>query len=219
MAKKTKESSLTATEQEYQLEYGGLPKTQDELLSYIEENYHIDPDKLQHLIDDIKAIQWRSIHLEMDLVPKPTPRPRMSTSGFHFYVKNAAENRKLIRKYIERNIIYTRAEIDIKAYVPTPRSSMTNLEIYLAEAGLIAPMKDPDVDNLMKTYLDMAQGHLLLNDNVVTRGTLEKFFSLKPRLVIDIRYQDRFDSKYNKRRVENSKKYQDMIQEYGATDY
>ncbi len=219
MANGTKESSLTATEIEYQMQYGGLPKTQEDLLAFIEENFRLDPKKLQEAVDRVERLQWREIHLEMDLVPTPSPRPRMSTSGFHFYVKHAAENQKLIKKYIERHIIYTRAEVSIKAYLPTPVSSMSKVEVYLAEKGLIAPMKDPDVDNLMKTYLDMIQGHLLLNDNVITKGTLEKFFSLKPRLVLDIRYQDTFDSKYNQRRTETSKKYKDMIQKYGATDY
>ena len=86
---------------------------------------------------------------------------------------------------------------------------MNNVEINLAEQGKIVPVGTSDVDNLMKTYLDMIQGHLLLNDNIVTRGTLEKFYSLKPRLEIKIRYQTDFDSRYNERRITHSKSYQE----------
>lgn len=209
MPKCTKEDNLTKPELEYQMQYGGIPSTQEEILAYIEENFRINPAKLQETIDHIKEIQWETIDFSMKIVPKPSPRPRLSKQGYHFYVKGAADNKKAIAKYVKRHIICTRTEIDIRAYLPTPVSSMSNVEIYLAEAGMISPVGGSDVDNLMKTYLDMIQGHLLLNDNIVTKGTLEKFYSLKPRLEITIRYQTDFDSKFNRRKVTSSKSYKD----------
>lgn len=203
------EDGMTKEELEYQMLYGGIPNTQEEILDYIEEHFRINPKRLQEMIDQVKAIQWETIEFSMKIVPKPSPRPRLSNKGYHFYVKGAADNKKAIKKYIDRHIIYTRTEIDIRTYLPTPVSSMSNVEIYMAEAGLIYPVGGSDVDNLMKTYLDMIQGHLLLNDNIVTRGTLEKFYSLKPRLEIRIRYQTDFDSKYNRRKVTSTKSYKD----------
>jgi len=55
----------------------------------------------------------------------------------------------------------------------------------------------------------MIQGHLLLNDNIVTLGMLEKFYSVKPRLRIEIRYQSDFDSRYNEKRLTNTKTFKD----------
>ena len=207
------ENNLTRDELEYQMRYGGIPSTQEEILTYIENNFRINPRKLQEAVERLNEITWETINFSMKIVPKPSPRPRLSKSGFHFYVKGAADNKKKIAKYIERHIIYTRTEISIKAYLPTPISSMSNIEIYMADAGLISPIGGSDVDNLMKTYLDMIQGHLLLNDNIVTKGTLEKAYSLKPRLDISIRYQTSFDSKFNQRKVTSSKAFKEEFKD------
>jgi len=70
-------------------------------------------------------------------------------------------------------------------------------------------------DNLGKTYSDMVQGILLLNDNIITSGTVEKFFSVKPRVRINIKYQLGFDSKFNKRKILHSTSYKKAV-EMGA---
>lgn len=197
---------ITHQEEEYLLKYGALPSAEEELLSYVLEKYPFSSAAFEKAVSRIDELRWESIDFVLYLVPTPTPRPR--SNGHHFYVKGAAENKKIIKRYIEQHIIATRAEIDIEAYLPTPTSRLTNAEIYLAEKKLIYPVGSYDVDNMMKTYLDMIQGHLLVNDCIVTRGLLEKFFSVKPRLHITIRYQTGYDSRYNERRITSSKLYQ-----------
>lgn len=204
MAKKNK---LTIQEQEYLLKYGDIPSDPEKLAEYVLEHYPINEKTLQKTMDRIESIEWKEVNFILYLIPTPTPRPRYD--GNHFYVKGAAANKKLIKKFIERNIIYTRCEISIEAYLPTPTSTMTNAEVYLAEKKLIYPIGSADVDNLMKTYLDMIQGHLLINDNIVTMGHLEKFYSVKPRLSIHIRYQSGFDSRYNERRIKQTKAFKE----------
>jgi hypothetical protein len=66
-------------------------------------------------------------------------------------------------------------------------------------------------DNLGKTYSDMIQDILLLNDNIVNPGKVEKYFSLKPRVEIYIKYQDGFDSNFNRKKITNSTQYVNMI--------
>ena len=39
----------------------------------------------------------------------------------------------------------------------------------------------------------------------------DKYYSIKPRIEIEIRYQTSFDSKFNQRKTENTKKYKDLI--------
>ena len=68
-------------------------------------------------------------------------------------------------------------------------------------------------DNLGKTYSDMIQDILLLNDNIVNPGRVEKYFSLKPRVEIYIKYQDGFDSNFNRKKITNSTQYLNMINE------
>lgn len=210
MSKKARRT-LSKLEEEYNLKYGGIPSDEESLLSYVSEHYPTIPKKLQEGEERARSLRWKKVEFVLFLVPTPTPRPRYD--GNHFYVKGAAQNKKLIKKFIEKNILYTRTEIYIQAYLPTPISSMSNMEINLAERKLIYPVGTSDVDNLMKTYLDMIQGHLLVNDNIVTLGQLEKFYSVKPRLEVKIRYQTGFDSKFNERRVTHSKAYLDEFGE------
>lgn len=209
---KKKRRTLSAQEEEYLLKYGDIPSDPNKIAEYVLEKYPINPKTLKKYMDQIESLEWKTVEFILYLIPTPTPRPRYD--GNHFYVKGAAQNKKLIKKYIERNIISTRCEITIEAYLPTPTSAMNNTEIYLAEKGLISPLNTADVDNLMKTYLDMIQGHLLVNDNLVTMGHLEKFFSVKPRLYIKIRYQNGYDSKFNERRVTHTKFYKKEVLDY-----
>lgn len=202
MAKKNRRDPI---EEEYLLKYGDIPSDEEARLKYILDKYSFNEKSLDKAITRLDSVDWKSVDFTLYLIPMPTPRPRYD--GNHFYVKGAARNKRLIKRFIERNIIFTRCEIYIEAYLPTPTSLMSNAEIYLAEIKRIYPVGLADVDNLMKTYMDMIQGHLLLNDNIVTLGHLEKFYSVKPRLVIHIRYQDGFDSHFNEKRVTNTTAY------------
>lgn len=195
------------------MKYGALPNDAEELLNYVKQRYPTSQKRYDAAIDRICALEWRTMEFVLYLVPTPTPRPRYD--GNHFFVKGAAQNKRLIKRLIERHIVSTRVEIDIQAFLPTPTSRLSNAEIYLAEARMIYPVGASDVDNLMKTYMDMIQGHLLLNDCIVTRGLLEKFYSIKPRLEITLRYQTGYDCRYNEERIKHSKAY---VAEYGAPE-
>lgn len=198
------------------MKYGALPNNAEELLQYVKNRYPASAQRYDAALERIGTLEWKTMEFVLYLVPTPTPRPRYD--GNHFYVKGAAQNKRLIKKLIEKHIISTRAEIDIKAFLPTPTSQLTNAEIYLAEARMIYPVGAADVDNLMKTYMDMIQGHLLLNDCIVTRGLLEKFYSIKPRLEITIRFQSGYDCRYNEKRVKKSKAYMAEFVDDGNKD-
>lgn len=208
-------TTLGAQEHEYLMAYGGLPTEREDLLDYVIEKYPFAPKTLEKIVERQDHLSWEEMNLVLYLIPKPTPRPR--TDGNHFYVKGAAENKKYIKRFLDRRIIATRCEAYMRAYLPTPTSILNNAEIYLAELGRIRPISSVDIDNLMKTYLDAIQGHLLFNDSLVTYGEIEKFFSIRPRLEFTIRYQvGGYDSKYNEKHVKSSKPYkecQDMILE------
>lgn len=198
----------------YDEKYGHIPSTQEEILKYIEENYKLDSSKILELENHILSLEWKDIEVLLPLVPKPTPRPRLAYKTKHFYVPGAADNKKIIKEYIDnKNVIYTRTKFVVKTYQPTPTSTMNSTEIYLAEKGLLCPLSTPDWDNLGKTYSDMLQDILFLNDNIIQTGIVEKYYSLKPRIELFISYQDGFDSKFNKKRVENTKAFKNLITE------
>ena len=204
-------SSMNKLVEEYDRLYAHLPNTDKELEDYIREKYRVNQDKVDKMKDDIIGLEWKQIHLILPIIPKPTPRPRY-TSKRHMYVKGAAEHKQFFQAILdEHDIIFTTTKIDIDVYLPIPTSSMNSSEILLAQQGFIRPIGGGDWDNIAKTYCDMMQGVLISNDNIIIEGSLRKWYSIKPKVKISLMYQENFDSKYNKRKVTNSKTYRSLI--------
>ncbi len=55
-----------------------------------------------------------------------------------------------------------------------------------ANTGLLKHIKKPDVDNLIKLYLDVISGIVMQDDNCVSLGSAIKVYSINPRTVIYI---------------------------------
>lgn len=190
--------------------YGDLPNTQNELIDYLINNLNPNIDKLTQEENQIKNLVWLEEEFCVLIVPKGSPRPRGGNG--HFYVKGASQNKKLFKRFLQdHDIICTRCELELTTYHPTPISSMTKNEIILAEKGLIRPISTPDFDNLAKTYTDAIQQILILNDNIINPGCVKKYFSIKPRINIKLRWQSEFDSKYNRLKTINSKNFKSLF--------
>ena len=197
---------------EYRTLYSALPDTQEELISYLESILKIDQSKILAEEERISNIKWLEKECVFHIIPKGTPRPR--SCGTHFYVKGAKQMKKTFQKFLsDEGIICTRCEFELTTYQPTPVNSMTNTEILLAEKGLIRPIATPDFDNLAKTYTDALQGVILLNDNIINPGRVEKYYSIKPRIKIRLRYQETFDCKFNERKTLQSVGYKKLFEE------
>lgn len=204
-------SKLTKLEKEYNRIYGQLPDNPEEAVTYLQEHYPIKPNKLIENVENIKNIKWKKIEVKLPIIPHPSPRPR--TAGGHFYVKGAKDHRKAIRNLIiAENIICTAVKIKISIFQPIPINSMTNMEIHLANMGLLRPISGGDWDNFAKTYCDAIQGYLILNDNIIIEGTCEKYYALKPSILITLEYAENFDSKFNRRKIVNSVGYKKLAE-------
>lgn len=193
---------------EYQRAYGNIPDEPSEQFEYFCEMYKItEKDKIKFLEDAERLLteKWEGFNITLPIAPMASRRPRTSGDG-HIYVPDINKHRKLVQRFIDyKGIVYTLCTIDIDIYVEIP-STMTKKEAYLAQMGLLRPL-GPDWDNYAKTYCDCIQNTLIINDNIIVDGTCRKFYSIKPRVEITISYQPSFDSKYNKRRIINSKSY------------
>ena len=88
---------------------------------------------------------------------------------------------------------------------------MNKSEKLRAEMGLINNLTKPDWDNLGKTYSDMIQNTIIMDDSLIIEGTVRKFYSSKPRIELTIEYADRYDSKYNMKNITKRKQYLDNI--------
>ena len=174
-----------------------------------------DFEELDKDIDRILNIDKEIIKIVLDIIPEPTPRPRLNFRNGNFYVANAKTNNEFFRVLVSKeellqDKIYTPVTFTCNTYFPIP-SGMNKKEVILAELGLIRPPITKDWDNLGKTYSDMVQKWLLINDGLITKGTSEKFWSLKPRVEITLEYLTEFDCKYNERLITKSKSYIDSF--------
>ena len=203
---------VSDAELEYREKYAYLPSTQSELIEYLEKNLKLDKNKIEAEEEKIKSIQWERVFIEANLVPHGSPRPRYSSVTGTFYVKGAKKMKRFFEKIIQEHmIICTRVEYTLRAYMPTPTSTMNNTEIYLAEKGLILPISTSDWDNLAKTYTDCLQDILLLNDNIINPGHVYKYYSIKPRIELEILFQSNYDSNYNQKKSQNTLAYKKYI--------
>lgn len=188
------------------LEYENYREISSEIVKKLCENFSLSKlDEVEKRIKKCKKLKWKTIHLVLELEPKATPRPRYSGKTGVFYVKGAHANKVFFKKYISDKdlpFITGALKVDCRCYIKTP-SSLSKIDTVLAELGYIRPISKPDWDNLGKTYSDMLTDVLILDDAHIVDGRCSKYYSLHPRIEMDIEYQLEPDSKYNERKIKN----------------
>lgn len=190
-------------EKEYNNKYGEIPNDTCGRMSYLLENVNITKSnkRVTEEIQRINNIKWKTLRYTIYLLPKATPRPRSGKNGI-FYVKGAKDNKKFFEKYMidqDTEIITTPTKFYCTSYFPIPKS-MNNVEKICAELGFIRPVSKPDWDNIAKAYCDMCQGCLLYDDSLIIEGVSKKYYSVKPRIEIVIKYMVDYDSNFNKKK-------------------
>ena len=200
---------------EYKEKYGSIPNDRDERLQFIMSKAK-DQDRtfssVPKEIERIRKIKWKTIKYVIYLIPKASPRPRKSMNG-HFYVNGAADNKRFFKNFyketLDTPIIDTPCKFYCDSYLPIP-NDMSLVNQFLAELGLIRPLKKPDFDNLAKTYSDMTQGILLFDDALIIEGISRKWYSCKPRIEITFKYMEEYDSEYNRKRIFKAERHKTL---------
>lgn len=200
---------------EYQEKYGNVPTNFFERFNQLINLLKLSAKDIQKLQDSVKKLlraRWEELNFVIYFMPKSTPRPRSGRNGF--YVKGAADNNKAFKEFIEESehdfgIITTATKFVVDIYLPIP-NQMNRIEKILSELRLIRPMVKPDWDNAGKTYSDMIQKHLLLEDCLIIDGRTRKFYSAKPRIEINLQYMKKYDCKFNKKKIEGWKFYEEL---------
>ncbi len=129
---------------------------------------------------------WKHNSFIFYFIPKATPRARYTGFGKHFYVSDAMNNQKLMMDFCKKHLqefplITTACRFYCDTYFPTP-STMSKEEKIRAELKLIRNMSKPDWDNIGKTYSDMVQNNIILDDSIIVDGRVSKYYSTKPRM-------------------------------------
>lgn len=200
---------MLKNQKEYIEKYGDIPKDMVGRIDYLLRSFKTNRSTKGMITKSIKKClerEWEEINYTIYLLPKATPRPRSTMNGF-FYVKGASDNKSLFKKEMvnfDHDMIYTPCEFYCNSYLPIPKA-MNNLEKILAELGFIYPLL-PDFDNLIKTYTDMIKGTLIYDDSIIQTGVSRKYYSVKPRIEITIRYMKEFDSNFNQKKIQKNMK-------------
>lgn len=214
MAKNRKQKQI-----EYQEKYGNIPLDFTERLNYMYDVCKMNDKKQNDIIQKryqmLNTFQYGDLKVLLLEEPEGTPRPRfriinrknlvnaaISNSQFvHVYSLNAKDDHMHMERMVNEelvslnNLIYTPCIVEFNMYLKTPASFNTS-DVFLAEMGLIRPLVKPDWDNLGKKYSDMYNSNIWLDDSLVVSGTVNKWYSILPRVEIKLRYLNMLQNKY-----------------------
>lgn len=228
-------------EQEYQDKYGNIPIDKFERLNYMYDFYNINDKKSLEIINKKAQLEQSLCYSDLQIVlfevPEGTPRARhrlINRKNFaneainngqfiHVYSPNAKEDNMYMKRLLGEelvqlnNMIYTPCIIEYDTYTQTPAVFNTT-DTFLSEIGLIRPLCKPDWDNIGKKYSDMSNSNLWLDDTLVISGTVNKYYSILPRVEIKIRYLNMLYNKYQYNSI-NKRTEQEAIYFKGDNNY
>lgn len=220
-------------QKDYNEKYGNIPENYYERLSWMIDNYNLSENKMMEIINkrnNAMNNMWFYTCKVVQLFEEPegTPRPRfriikkgnfnqaaiIDKQFVHVYTPNAQDDYNYMRKITEDRelsdldgLINTPCIIKYDAYYKTP-SYFNTTDIFLAEIGLFRPpISKPDWDNLGKKYCDMYNHNIWLDDSLVISGTVNKYYSIKPRIEITLWYLNCVYNKSQYNAIINRKDY------------
>lgn len=191
----------------YKEQYGHIPASFGERFNYLLDKVNLSDKHLVELRTKINKYfnhKWEKDKYVIYFLPKATARPRLSGFTKKFYVTDAKSNNDAFKKFCEEaginNLITTPCRLLIETYYPIP--NLNKVDTILAELKIIRPLSKPDWDNVGKTYSDMIQNNILLDDSLIIDGRSVKYYSIKPRIEITLEYMTEYDCRYNKNKLE-----------------
>jgi Holliday junction resolvase RusA-like endonuclease len=207
-------------EREYQEKYSEIPKDYHTRLLYLYDKLHLNDTICEEILSKRDAMLDRLCYNEFFIVlyeePEGSPRPRfrlvnrknlansaMTNSQFvHVYSITGAEDNKFMNRLVTEQdlmplnqLICTPCNIVFDAFIKTP-SAFNRVDTFLSEIGVIRPIPKPDWDNIGKKYSDMYNSNIWLDDSLVISGTVNKYYSILPRVEIHLRYLNMLYNKY-----------------------
>lgn len=220
---------------EYQEKYANIPRDYIDRLNWMYDELNIDDKKsaeiLQARANYINSTYYKTIRLVIYEVPEYTPRPRAriinkkgiinaatgNNSFIQVYSITGRQNREFMQSFVKNNqdlcelehLLCTPCDIEYKAYFPTPKY-YNKTQTFLAEIGLDRPVTKPDFDNIEKSYADSFTGNIWIDDIIVVDATIRKYYSILPRVEIDLKYSNQL---YNVHQYKSMIKRKDYTEE------
>ena len=168
------------------------------------------------------SLQYDDLVVILYECPGSSPRPRARLINRNNMVNQAMSNSQFIQvysicgkednMYMKRlidnelteinKLIYTPCIVEFNAFLPTP-SAFNVEDKFLAEIGLIRSITTKDWDNIGKKYSDMFNHNIWIDDSLVISGTVNKFYSVLPRVEIKLRFLNMLYNKYQYNSMSN----------------
>ncbi len=227
-------SNLKKKQQDYQLKYGDIPLNYRDRLEYLIDKYKLSNIDMDYILFErdrrMNSLYYTTIKVILYQIPQGAKRPRyrfvnrknlvsaaIENPGYiHVYSPDAASNHDYMKKLITQqdfiqldHLICTPCDVHYKAYFPTPKS-FNKIETFMAEIGLNRPLTKPDFDNIEKLYSDMYNSNVWIDDALTIDATIGKYYSILPRVEIELNYlnavfcKQQFDSIINRKDYEQS---------------
>lgn len=214
---------------EYKDKYNSIPRDYDTRLVWLMDKLkldNIDRTTITATINTMKEeLYYTRFVIVLYEIPEGSPRPRyrvLRTNVSRAALINpkniivyspvgAIDNRYMKRLMTESDFawmdtfISTPCIVNYKAYLPIP-SNFDKIETYLAELGVYPAISKPDWDNIGKKYSDMTNENLWLDDRLVIKGTVEKYYSVLPRIEITIDYLNKCTNRHEAASILKSNK-------------
>ena len=131
------------------------------------------------------------LHFSVLGEPRGKARHRTTKNGYTYTPKEQIQYENLVKVSFQEAYpewVPTDKEVvhvDMTAYFTMPKSFSAKKR-ELAEMELLNPTKKPDVDNIVKSILDSLNNIAYLDDKQVTSCYIEKRYSDKPRVDVEI---------------------------------
>lgn len=209
----------------YEEKYSQIPIDYIDRLSWMYDTLNITDKKAEQILQTrnqmFNFMYYRLFKIILFEEPEGTPRPRFrlinrqnlanmainNSSFVHVYSINAHEDNTFMKRLIEgeiyelQDLIYQPCDVEYNVFFKTPSYYNSEQKI-LAEVGLDRPINKPDWDNIGKKYSDMYNGNVWVDDSCVVSGAVNKFYSILPRVEINLNFLNCLYNKHQARAMQ-----------------
>lgn len=224
-------STLKKKQQEYEMKYGDIPIDYRKRLEWMCDKYKLSTADMDYILFErdrrMNSLYYTTIRVVLYQIPEGAKRPRYrfvnrqnlvsaakeNPNYVHVYSPDAAANHSYMKKLVTDqefiqldHIICTPCDVHYKAYFPTPKS-YNKYETFMAEIGLNRSLVKPDFDNIEKLYADMYNSNVWIDDALTIDATIGKYYSILPRVEIDLKYLNAVFCKQQFDNITNRKDY------------
>ena len=214
---------------EYEMQYAHIPKDYKQRLQWLHDELNIGKTMENQILrarqQFIETTYYETLRMVFYEVPSFTPRPRahiiskkgiMNAIGTNQFIvmhsTTGRANREFMQLYKQEHLsqleqlLCTPCDFELRAYFPTPKS-YNKLQVFLAEIGLDRPINKPDFDNILKCYADSFTGNVWIDDIIVVDATFRKYYSVLPRVEIDLKYMNQLYNQHQYKAMIKRKDY------------